>query len=115
MSHAARIACLVVGVAALVGCEGHNEAATSGTRPEDTAVGWSSMLDQDVPELLAKFRGASERYGCETKVAEPEVVSARCPEGPIVVQKKGLKVTVACARMSLDACQGLFHRISTTH
>lgn len=82
------------------------------TQGDDAAdiVHFEQDLDEDAPGLLAEFEKRAQRYGCETAIKEDNVV-ARCPDGPIVMVKQGLHVTVGCKGISLGECKQLFKHI----
>ncbi len=73
-------------------------------------VHFEQDLDEDAPGLLGEFEKRAQRYGCETATKEDNVL-ARCPDGPIVMVKQGLHVTVGCKGISLAECKQLFKHI----
>ncbi len=107
---------LAAAVAALVGSlpacggEGGGGAAPK-SAPGDDVVGWQTDLEKDAP-LLEYFARKAEAYGCKTVKSTDEGVAEQCHEGPIIMLKKGLRVTVGCKAMSLEDCRGLFQRIT---
>lgn len=70
-------------------------------------------LDEDAPAILSEFERRAQRYGCET-TTKPGNVVAKCSEGPIVMVKQGLHITVGCKAITLDECKQLFKHIADT-
>lgn len=70
-------------------------------------------LDEDAPGILAEFERRAQRYGCETS-SKPGNVVAKCSEGPIVMVKQGMHITVGCKAITLDECKQLFKHIADT-
>lgn len=86
---------------------------SGGSDDDSDIVYFEQDLDEDAPGILSEFEKRAERYGCET-ANKPNNVVAKCPEGPIVMVKQGLHITVGCKGITLDSCKLLFKHIADT-
>ena len=86
---------------------------SGGSDDDSDIVYFEQDLDEDAPAILSEFEKRAQRYGCET-ANKPGNVVAKCSEGPIVMVKQGLHITVGCKGITLDACKELFQHIADT-
>jgi hypothetical protein len=86
---------------------------SGGSDDDSDIVYFEQDLDEDAPGILSEFEKRAGRYGCET-ANKPNNVVAKCPEGPIVMVKQGLHITVGCKGITLDSCKLLFKHIADT-
>jgi hypothetical protein len=113
------VGALAVSLAAS-GCGSSNHHRRARERPEQTEEGndddakdivyFEHDLDEDDPAILNEFEGRAQAYGCET-ARKPQNVVAKCPEGPIVLVKQELHLTIGCKGISLGECKELFKHI----
>jgi hypothetical protein len=111
------------------GCSGHKKHVRDADEEEDDdrprpskkkpadddsdIVYFEQDLDEDAPGILSEFERRAQRYGCET-ATKPGNVVAKCSEGPIVMVKQGLHITIGCKAITLDECKQLFKHIADT-
>lgn len=81
--------------------------------PSGEVVGWSRELKEDSAEVLPAFALLAREAGCAVASEDADSVVVSCPEGPIAMVKEGLKVTIGCQGITLEACEALFERIAT--